>query len=381
MYDIADYEQIKRISKYIRCKPHTLGNKIYCKRAFFNFNIDAIDDIESTENYYCFVSHANYDELHRTKGGYIPPITHKKLNHFIGVSDFATRKLDEFAKDYLKKDIKTKRCYNPLTLEPKEKVVHLISAGRLDDEVKGGARTIKLIEALDRYCEKNGRHYRWDIFTNPTKRIKTLSPNVCIMQPRTDVRPYIAEADYCLQLSNDMETYCYTINEALGYGVPIVTTPLSILKELPITDNEHIVLDWDCSNADEVARLIFEKKVKPFEYKILEDNWKYFLVLDKNKYDKEKKMKYLVEATDLYTKKNIWDSELSEIKGIPEYKPKEGEQWEVDFDRKEKLVNLGYAKLIKEIKEEKKEKKVTAKKTTDKKIKRKSKKTIYKKIT
>ena len=56
------------------------------------------------------------------------------------------------------------------------------------------------------------------------------------MKPRTDIRPYIAEADYVLQLSNDMETYCYTINEALGYGKTIVTTPLSILKELPITD-------------------------------------------------------------------------------------------------------------------------------------------------
>lgn len=372
MYDIADENQLKRLRKLVRCKQHIDGEKVYCKRAFFNFNINAINDIESTENYYCFVSHANYDELHRTKGGYIPPINHPKINHYIGVSEFATKKLDEFAKDYLGKTIKTKRCYNPLTLEPKEKVMHLVSAGRLDDKVKGAERTLKLIEALDRYCEKTGRHYIWTIFTNPTNNINSLSENICIMKPRIDVRPYIADADYVLQLSNDMETYCYTINEALGYGVPIVTTPLSILNELPITDNEHIVLDWDCENVDEVAKQIFEKKVKPFEYNIPEDSWKDFIVLDKSSYKEEKQMKYLIEATDLYIRKNVWDVELSQKKSEEEgkevkYYPRQGEQWEVDFERKELLVEKKYAKLIKEIpdkKEKKEEVKKEAKKTS-----------------
>lgn len=370
MYDIADEDQLKRLKKLVRCRKHIEGKKTYCKKVFFNFNTNAINDIEAEE--YCFVSHANYEELHRTKGGYIPPIKNEKLTQFIGVSDFATKKLDEFAKEYLGKEIKTKICYNPLTLEPKEKVMHLVSAGRIDDKVKGGDRTLKLIDALDRYCEKTGRHYIWNIFTNPTNKMNTPSINVNIMQPRIDVRPYIAEADYVLQLSNDMETYCYTINEALGYGVPIVTTPLSILKELPITDNEHIVLDWNCENVDEVAKQIFEKKVKPFIYTPPEDSWKDFIVLDKSNYEEEKRMKYLIEATDKYTIKNVWDSELSKEKGIERYKPKEGEQWQVDFERKEKLVELGYAKVIKEILD-KKEKKKEVKKEEIKKTVRKRK--------
>ena len=215
-----------------------------------------IDDIEADEYY--FVAHANYEEL-----GYKPPINHNKLTHYIGVSQFASNKLDEWG-ERLGKETKTKKCYNPLTLEPKEKVLHLVSAGRLDDKVKGGERTLILIEALDRYCERTGRHYIWTIFSNPVK-INIQSPNVVLMKPRTDVRPYIAEADYVLQLSNDMETYCYTINEALGYGVPIVTTPLTVLKELPITENEHIILNWDCNNVNEVAKKIFEKEVEPIE--------------------------------------------------------------------------------------------------------------------
>lgn len=205
---------------------------------------------------------------------------------------------------------------------------------------------------MDRYCEKTGRHYIWTIYTNPTSKGYISSKNVAIMKPRIDIRPYIAEADYVLQLSNDMETYCYTVNEALGYGVPIVTTPLSILKELPITDNEHIVLDWDCNNVDEVARQIFEKKVKKFEYNPPEDNWENYIIKEKSTYKEEMKMKYLVEATDKYEKEKTSDNQLSESKGT-RYFPKEGEQWEVDFERKEKLVNLGFVKVVKEIPDKK----------------------------
>ena len=197
-YDTADFAQLKRLSKFVKCKKRIKGEKVVCEKAFFNFNIDMIDDVEAKEYY--FISHANYEEL-----GYKPPIEHPKITHYIGVSQFATDKLDEWA-EKLGKDIKAKKCYNPLTLEPKEKVIHLVSAGRLDDKVKGGARTLKLIEALDRYCKKTGRHYIWTIFSNPVK-IKIDSPNVVLMKPRIDVRPYIADADWFVGLSNDMETY------------------------------------------------------------------------------------------------------------------------------------------------------------------------------
>ena len=345
-YDIADENQLKRLRKYVRCRKHVKGKIVNCKKAFFNFNIDMIDDVEAEEYY--FVSHANFEELHRVHGGYEPPIQHPKLTHYIGVSQFATDKLDEYGKR-INKNIKTIRCYNPITLEPKEKVLHLVSAARIDDEVKGGKRMLKLIEALDRYCEENNRHYIWHIFSNKVK-IVIKSPNVVLMKPRTDVRPYIAEADYILQLSNDMETYCYTINEALGYGVPIVTTPLSILKELPITENEHIVLNWDCSNVDEVAKNIFEKQVKKFNYSPPQDSWVDILEKEKSKYEEEKNMKYLVEALNVYKDKNIKDNELNRI-------PEEGEQWVVSSERKEVLLgnnkhNIVFIKVIEEIKEE-----------------------------
>lgn len=340
-YDQADEIQLQRLRKLVRCKKRIKGEIVKCNKVFFNFNLDMIEDIEAEEYY--FVGHANYEEL-----GYKPQIDHNKLTHFIGVSQFSTDKLDEWG-ERLGVNTKTIRCYNPLTIEPKQKVIRLVSACRLDDKVKGGERTLKLIEALDKYCIKHNRNYIWTIFTNPTK-IRVNSPNVVLMKPRIDVRPYIADSDYVLQLSNDMETYCYTINEALGYGVPIVTTPLSILKELPITDNEHLVLGWDCNNAEEIARKIFEKEVKPFEYIPPKDEWNKLLAKGESTYKEEKKMKYLVEATNKYEKTKNHDLELSEQKG-ERYIPKEGEQWKVSYERKEKLVELGFVKVVKEIKE------------------------------
>lgn len=298
-YDEADIFQLMRLKKYLRCKKRIKGELVKCKKAFFNFNIDMIDDVEAEE--YIFVSHANYEEL-----GYKPPIEHPKLTRFIGVSQFATDKLNEYGKK-LGLNIDTRKCYNPLTLEPVQKVPIIVSACRLDDQVKGGERTIQLINALDRYCEKNNRQYLWLIFTNKTT-IKLPSPNAIYMQPRVDVRSYIARADWVAQLSNDMETYCYTTNESTGYGVPIITTPLSVYNELPVTDNERIVLNWDCSNVDEVARLIFEKEVKPFKYKIPEDDWENILVKGKNMYEEEKKMKVKVECVFDY-----YDLELNTL--------------------------------------------------------------------
>ena len=339
-YDEADMYQLQRLRKFVRCRQRIPGQIVKCEKAFFNFNIDMIEDVEAKE--YWFVSHANYEEL-----GYKPPIENDKLTNFLGVSHFSANKLDEYGKK-LGKKIKTLPCYNPLTLEPKEEVPILISACRLDDKVKGGERTKKLIQALDRYCKEHNRHYLWMIFTNTnTPRDIIQSNNVCFMQPRVDVRPYIAMADYCLQLSNDMETYCYTINEALGYGVPIVTTPLSVVKELSIDDNMRIELDWDCNNVDEVARQIFEKKVKKFEYTPPKDDWEKVLCKNKSNY---KQKFYLVEALDTYTKRRITDSELG-------YIPQEEERFIVDDDRLSVLTGenekgLVFVKKIKEVKKQ-----------------------------
>jgi hypothetical protein len=158
------------------------------------------------------------------------------------------------------------------------------------------------------------------------------------MQPRVDVRPYIAMADWVLQLSNDMETYCYTTNEATGYGVPIITTPLSVYKEFTdITDNERLILNWDCSNVDDIAKQIFEKKVKPFKKEPPVDDWEKFLVKSKSTYKEELKTNVKVKA-----KKGYYDLDIE--KDIAK-----DEEYIVSKPRAEYLESINFVEIIKEV--------------------------------
>jgi len=213
LYDECDEKQYERLAKLVRCVKRTRGLKVKCEKVFLNFNIDAINDIEAKD--YIFVSHANYKVLHENLGGYIPPINNPKLTGFVAVSEFCRERLEEAGRDILGKEIEVTRSYNPLTLEKPKKVIHLLSACRLEDKTKGGERTRKLIEALDRYSEENDRQYIWTIFTNKLQNGLINSKNVFVTEGRIDIRPFIADSDYIVQLSHNMETYCYTINEAL----------------------------------------------------------------------------------------------------------------------------------------------------------------------
>ena len=96
-------------------------------------------------------------------------------------------------------------------------------------------------------------------------------------------------------------------------------------------------------------------------------------------------MRYLVEATSKYKEGDVSDTELLKEKqkqglAISRYVPEEGEQFEVDAERKDLLVALNYVKVIKEIKDVKKEVETATKEVkTEKAIKKTTKKTTTKK--
>ena len=334
-YDITmcfnqiDHFQYKRLSEYVRCVKINPNEKIKCKKVFFSYGIDAIDNIEAEEYYY--VNHANCELI-----GITPPILDERLTKFIGVSKFATIKLEEIA-EKLGRKIKAETCYNPYTIENIKKPKIIVMACRLDDEHKGGKRVLRFIEELDRYVSKTDEHYMLYIFSNPCN-IKINSPNVFMLEPRVDIRPYMLIADFVAQLSDDMETYCYTTNEALSYGIPVITTPLSILKELPITNNMIIELKYDCSNIDKVVKEIFTKKVKKFKYTPPQDEWSKYLVKGKSTYSKEKNKKVTVEciAHDIG---HYYDIELKRD-------VKAGEQLTLLLPRARELEYKGLVKIL-----------------------------------
>ena len=309
VYKAADNNQIKRLQKYVRCVKYK-GQHIKCKRAFFNFNLDIIDNVEAEE--YILVIHGDYEDQVKRNQMEIKNIpNNNKITRYIAVSKQA-------AIGY--KNLTGKDCevyYNPYTLDNKKPILKLISATRLGKE-KGFMRMVNLMNKLD----KREIPYLWFIFTDEDKTIK--NDHVIIMKPTLNIERYLKGMDYLIQLS-DNEGYCYSVVEALSRGIPVVVTPCPVFKEIGLNDNNSIAMNMDCSNIDEVIDDMVNKEFN-FTYKPKEDNWDKLLGNEKSTYKEELKQSYKVEATKEYERMGLPDRDLQRV-------PKEGEQWEVDINR------------------------------------------------
>ena len=118
----------------------------------------------------------------------------------------------------------------------------LITASRFTRE-KGGDRMIKLAEAL----RKANIEFIWFVFSHQdTKLVDGM-----VKLPETlNVKDYIAKCDYLVQLS-DSEGFGYSIVEALEMGVPVITTPISVLSELWFKENEDgYIVPFDMENVN-----------------------------------------------------------------------------------------------------------------------------------
>lgn len=121
IYKTGDIKQLKRIRQYVRVIKYT-GEKIKCKRAFFNYETDIIKDIEANE--YIQLIHAMF----KTQG--IKPIINPKITKYMAVSESASKEWKELT------GIKAEVIRNPLeiTEEEKKPILYLISATRLTKE-------------------------------------------------------------------------------------------------------------------------------------------------------------------------------------------------------------------------------------------------------
>lgn len=320
-YSYGDLKQIQRLKKLIRVVKYT-GQKIKCKKAFFNYNLRPIENIQA-ERYYEII-HANYKDLG------INPNVHPKIDEYIGVSQSVCDAFTELT------GLPCTLCYNPITIEKPKKVLYLISATRLTRE-KGKDRILKLAKALD----DAEIPYIWTIFTNDTKEIK--HPRIIFMEPQLNIRDYIAKSDYTVQLS-DTEAYCYTMIESLLLNVPVIITPWACLKELNITNEYGFILPFDMSNIP--VEEIYNKEFN-FKYNLKLDIWDKLIASSKSTYKEELESKYVVEALKTYQDRNLKDIQLGVV-------PSPGSRWTVTKDRLDLLLGENenqeaYVKLIKQI--------------------------------
>lgn len=222
--ETSDKKQLNRIRKYCRVikQPYGSMQKIQCKRLFIMYRCK-IELFEADE--VIQIIHADY-EAQKLK-----PNLDERIKEHYAVSKAVAESYEKIS------GVKVGVAYNPLTIEKPKKILKLISATRLTKE-KGKDRMIKLANALD----KAGIPYEWRIFTNDSLPIP--NENVIYMKPRLDIRNYIADADYLVQLS-DTEAFSYSILESLCLGTPVIITPIPSSIEMGVKNGINgYILDF-----------------------------------------------------------------------------------------------------------------------------------------
>lgn len=312
----SDTKQLNRIRKYARViyQPFLSKEKIKCKRLFIMYrcNIDLFDAEEVIQ-----IIHADY------KVQNLKPNKDDRIKEYYGVSKSVAKAYEEISGE------KVGVCYNPLVVEKPRRILRLISATRLTKE-KG----LERMKILARKLDEANIPYEWLIFTNKRDEIK--NPNVVYMNPRLDIRNYIADADYLVQLS-DTEAWAYSVLESLSLKTPVIVTPIPCFEEMDIKNGVNgYILPFDMSDIP-VERIYNE--IPKFEYKAPKDIYDKLLIKIPTKYKGEEKVK--VKCI-----KSYFDVEENEHKSL------KSEPWIVYQSRAKELINNPKGALIEVLKKE-----------------------------
>lgn len=312
LYKTGDPEQLRRVSQYIRVKRWD-GKPVSCRQAIFGYSFEPKDlDLIQAEEY-IQVIHADFLVLQDR----IKPKLDRRFR-YIAVSENNAVTYEKVC------GIRPEVCYNPITVDKPQKVLHLISATRLSQE-KGFDRMQKLASALD----AAGVRYVWTIYTD--SRLRLNSPNVIYAGTRLDVRDYVADADYLVQLS-DTEGYPYSLLEALSLGTPVIVTDLPSNPDSQVVDGVNaIVLPFDMSEipVDRIA-----KGLKRFKYTPRKDGWDDILLPSVSSWAEDRDSSVTVEALQRYR-----DIELDCIF-------QKGETHECSRERGEDLEQKGLVRIL-----------------------------------
>ena len=281
--------QIKRLKKYVQVKRYN-GEKIKCKKAFWNYQPLIIDNVEAEEHIQ--VIHANYLKQ--------PGLWHKydKINKYVAVSKDSAKAFTKLT------GIKCEVAYIPIEYDKMNKCL-IITVAQRNDSIKGINRLLLL---NDRLNSRNIPHLIL-VFSNSTK---VSNNNIIYMGSKLNVLDYIQKSDYFF-CASDYEAYGLSKVEALSVGVPVIRTPLEVDKELGIDETNSIVLDFDCENIDEVIDKMLNTKWN-FKYTPVEDKWDKYISKEKTTYKyKPVKIRCIMPYQDLEENQYIIKDTILEV--------------------------------------------------------------------
>jgi len=143
--------------------------------------------------------------------------------------------VSDYSKSTWREECLNSEVIHNLMWKESMKALFLVSATRIAAPDKGmnDYRMKKLLLKL----EESKRPYIWFNFSNIG--LSGAPERFINMPATTDIQPYIANADYLVQLSDPVESFGYSSMEALTLGTPIITTYQPALEELGYVDGVH----------------------------------------------------------------------------------------------------------------------------------------------
>ena len=228
--DRMDGLQIIRLAEYVQVKRND-GKLIQCNTAI---NIRLTDVIPRNVRYKELIQMSHTCQL--AQSGKWHWTIKKNYDKLVFVSQAAA---DSFADQKLDYQV----IQNLTDPDKPRKSLLLVSACRLTWE-KGEER---IYELAKQFRSKN-IPFVWLVFSNqPLKRV---IPGVVHCPATLNVRSYFKKADYVVQLS-DIESFCYTLAEALELGIPVLTTPISVLSEIGFKEGKNgYLIPFDVKDVD-----------------------------------------------------------------------------------------------------------------------------------
>ena len=234
-------EQRKRLSKVCKVVDYKQQNVYFCKTLIM---LRILDSIPANIKY--------NRSIRMCHGCRTNPNWHIKQD-----SDFIVN-VSEISKETFGKEAeKSMVIHNPI-IKTEKKALILVSATRIPAPDKG-ANEQRMRTLADRLNEAD-IPFIWFNFSDG--QINNAPRGMINLKPEMDIQPYIARADYLVQLS-DSEAWSYSILEALINNTAVLVTPFPSAFEMGIEDgkNGYIIpfdMGFDINRLLEVPQFTYE---------------------------------------------------------------------------------------------------------------------------
>lgn len=305
-------EQRRKISRKIRVVQYNSNTHYRCDTLIMLRILDKIPD-----NFKYKQSVQMCHACKTNQNWHIP----QNCNYIVNVSNASKESFEEEAKNGIV-------IHNPI-IKSEAKALVLVSATRLPAPDKGNneKRMIQLANMLSDMKIP----FLWFNFSDGP--LNNAPKGLVNMGTRMDIQPYIARADYLVQLS-DSEAFSYSVLEALVNNTAVIVTPFKSVPEYGIEDgkNGYIVpfdMDFDVKKLLDVPQFEYQYDNEP-----IKKQWVDIIGISKPMFEYEPKPQNVVRIKMPY-----YDIALNKT-----LQP--GEEYIMPQDRIDIVVGKGLAELL-----------------------------------